>query len=395
MAKTKNKYSHISFTPNWDLTPDIKYSLGQCDAIVKAISYTPIMPNYKRKLFGVAFVKGAQATAAIEGNTLTEKEIEGLEEGRKLPPSKEYLGVEVKNILKALNSIRQDVIVRKHLLLITPKLIKDFHRMVGKNLGNHFEAIPGEFRRKNVIVGPYRPPDFSDIESLVTRLCDWIARQFHFGKGQTFEDTIIQAIVTHIYLIWIHPFSDGNGRTARLLEFYLLLRAGVPDIASHVLSNFYNLTRSEYYRQIEKSTKQRNLTDFIRYAVVGLRDGLLETLKVVQENQVKVSWINYIFDSFEKKKSTGKISDTDRRRRNLILAFPTGRDLTAEEILELKPKIIRAYKDVSDRTFVRDLEKLIKMELLTKIESKYRANDGILKNFMASKIDKVVKKPSF
>lgn len=388
MKKTKNKYSHISFKLEWDLTYDIWYSLGQCDAIVKAISYTPIMPEYNRRLLRVALIKGAQATAAIEGNTLTEEEIEGIEEGQKLPPSKEYLSIEIKNILKALNSIRQNVIVRKQVLLITPDLIKRFHKMIGKNLGNHFEAIPGEFRRRNVTVGPYRPPDFSDIERLVTSLCDWIARQFHFSRGQTFEDTIIQAIVTHIYLIWIHPFSEGNGRTARLLEFYLLLRAGVPDIASHVLSNFYNLTRSEYYRQIEKATQQRNLTDFIRYAVEGLRDGLLDILKVVQENQLKVSWVNYIHDSFEKKKGTGKISGIDRRRRVLMLAIPPERKLTAEEILELKPEIIRAYKDVSDRTFIRDLERLNKMNLLVKEGKKYRANINILKYYMASMIDR-------
>lgn len=386
MEKRKNKYAHISFKPEWDLSFGAQFSLGQCDAIVKAISYIPITPDYKRRLFKVALIKGAQATAAIEGNTLTEKEIEGIEEGQKLPPSKEYLGVEIKNVLEALNGIRQDVIVKKQLLLITPDLIKKFHKMVGKGLGNHFEAIPGEFRKRNVSVGFYKPPDFGDVERLVASLCTWIDRQFHFSKGQTFEDTIIQAIVTHIYLIWIHPFSDGNGRTARLIEFYLLLRAGVPDIASHVLSNFYNLTRSEYYRQIEKATQQRNLTDFISYAIVGLRDGLLDILRDVQESQLKVSWRNYIYTSFDKKKSTGRISESDRRRRFLMLAIRPERKLTAEEILELKPEIIRAYKDVSDRTFIRDLERLIKMNLLVKEGKRYRANINVLTHYMASMI---------
>ncbi len=62
-------------------------------------------------------------------------------------------------------------------------------------------------------------------------------------------------------------------RTARLVEFYLLMRAGVPDISSLVLSNFYNLTRSEYYRQIDKATNQNDITDFLFYAIQGFRDG--------------------------------------------------------------------------------------------------------------------------
>ncbi|NJN71060.1 MAG: hypothetical protein HC801_12855, partial [Nitrospira sp.] len=86
--------------------------------------------------------------------------------------------------------------------------------------------------------------------SLFDRFCEWLKKEFCFDSGsQSFEDAVIQAIVTHVYLEWIHPFGDGNGRTGRLLEFYILLRAGNPDISSHILSNFYNETRAEYYRQ--------------------------------------------------------------------------------------------------------------------------------------------------
>jgi len=70
-----------------------------------------------------------------------------------------------------------------------------------------------------------------------------------------------------------------------------------------------------------------------------------------------------------------------------MLAIATERKLTAAEILELKPEIIRAYKDVFDRTFIRDLERLIKMKLLVKEGKKYKANINILKHYMASRID--------
>jgi hypothetical protein len=54
---------------------------------------------------------------------------------------------------------------------------------------------------------------------------------------------LIAAVVAHVYFEWIHPFGDGNGRTGRLIELKLLLEAGVPQPAAHLLSNHYNATR--------------------------------------------------------------------------------------------------------------------------------------------------------
>jgi Fic family protein len=113
-------------------------------------------------------------------------------------------------------------------------LIKTFHYNIGKNLGEHLRAAPGQFRNAghNVVVGSYKPPLGKDVIPLVIRLCDWLKGTFHYEDGkQNFIEQVIQAVVCHVYIAWIHPFGDGNGRTARLIEFYLLLRAGLPDIA--------------------------------------------------------------------------------------------------------------------------------------------------------------------
>jgi hypothetical protein len=66
---------------------------------------------------------------------------------------------------------------------------------------------------------------------------------------------ILKAIMAHLYLAWIHPFGDGNGRTARLLEFHILLEAGVPLPVAHLLSDHSNRTRAEYYRQLDRASK--------------------------------------------------------------------------------------------------------------------------------------------
>lgn len=65
---------------------------------------------------------------------------------------------------------------------------------------------------------------------------------------------------------------------------FLLVRTGVPDIASHVLSNHYNLTRSEYYRHIDQSMRDNDIIKFLQYPIQGFRDGLESVLDVIQEN---------------------------------------------------------------------------------------------------------------
>ncbi len=383
MDAIKEKYPHLRFANTWEISPSAYFMLGECNALIKAITNTPIRPDYLKTLREFALNKGAQATTAIEGNTLSIEDIEKIQRGTKLPPSKQYLQIEVKNILDAFNQILEKVVVKKEILLITPDLIKSFHKMVGNNLGDHFQAIPGRFRNNEVVVGAYKAPDHQYVDGLVDELCVWLRKEFHFENNQSFSDAILQAIVTHIYIAWIHPFSDGNGRTARLLEFYLLLRAGVPDIASHVLSNFYNITRSEYYRQIDNATRKRNITDFINYALQGFRDGLNEVLETIQENQLLITWRNYIFNIFEKKMTVGRTRQANKRRRNLVLEIPYDKYLSEDEIHNLKAWIIQDYSKLSARSFQRDIDELIELDLVDSQNNSYRAKIDVLKKFMA------------
>ncbi len=370
-------YDHLHFNRHWNLSSKTHYELGQCDAIVQAIANAPLLPEYHRRLLLVSLTKGAQATTAIEGNTLSEEEIEQVVEGKSLPPSKQYQEQEVRNILDAFNILLQEVAVQGNAERISADLLRRFHQMIGKELGPHFDAIPGRFREDHRRVGPYRTPAYQDVPELVTRLCDWLPRQFRYEDGQTFAEAVIQAIVTHVYIEWIHPFADGNGRTGRLVEFYLLLRAGNPDIASHILSNHYNETRTEYYRQIQLAHDRRDLSAFIDYAVQGFRDGLLRTLQTIQANQFDITWIKLIYDQFAEKQYTKKSAFV--RQRRLALALPRDRVLTVREVMELTPAIARDYATLSGKTLQRDLETLVAMGLASRSERGYAAGADVLR----------------
>ena len=92
------EYPHISFQKNWHLDEETIFMLGQSESIIQAISSAPIKPEYRKQLLAVSLRKGARATTAIEGNTLSEEEVARIDEGENLPPSKEYLQIEVKNV---------------------------------------------------------------------------------------------------------------------------------------------------------------------------------------------------------------------------------------------------------------------------------------------------------
>jgi Fic family protein len=381
-------YPHILFRQNWEA--DVAhYELGQCEALIRAISNTPILPTYHRELAHISLTKGAQATTAIEGNTLTDEEVEQIAAGQELPPSKGYQQREIQNILEALNTLLREVVVDERTEKISTPLLLRFHRMIGKDLGEHFDAVPGQFRSDSRIVGPYRTPHPDDVPELIDAFCEFMHRQFHYDKGQSFGAGIVQAIVAHVYIEWIHPFGDGNGRTGRLVEFYLLLRAGNPDIASHILSNFYNETRNEYYRQLHRANKNQNLTEFIRYAVCGFRDGLMKTLSKVQQNLFDITFQKHVYDMFADRKMTK--TSVFKRQRKLGLDFPLNRDLTIDEVASMNAGTMRSYASLSPRTLYRDLELLEELDLVVRSGNKWRANRGALVTQTAQRLERRAK----
>lgn len=358
--------------------------LGQCEGFVSAISETPIQPEHHERLLRVALVKGAMATTAIEGNTLTPEEVERVMVGVRLPRSREYQAVEVRNVVDAMNSLLDEV-ESEGGQPVTRELLLGMHRMIGRNLGEHFDAIPGRFRTDPRTVGPYRCPQHEDVEDLVDRLCAWLAGGFPSTAGESpLANAVIQAIVAHVYLEWIHPFGDGNGRTGRLLEFHVLLRAGHPDIASHVLCNFYNKTRSEYYRQLHVATQTRSLTAFIDYAVEGFRDGLSEVLTTVQRSQLEIAWRSLVHERFGRLRH--RKTSVLTRRRDLMLAIPLEQSLSMEEIALVDTRTARVYGGLSDRTLQRDVALLVEMGLLAASDKQYSANVDLLHARMARRV---------
>ena len=126
-------------------------------------------------------------------------------------------------------------------------LLHIYHRLVLADLDASLsnEVVTGEFRGHRVEVGRYLAAPPKEVTRLMQKYCEWLNEKSQGSKGYEVAEKIVKAVVAHVYFAWIHPYGDGNGRMARLVEFAVLLRAGVPDLAAHLLSNFYNKTRDQ------------------------------------------------------------------------------------------------------------------------------------------------------
>ena len=315
-------YPHLNFRKCWQVTVPTAINLGKCEALVRILGSFPIPPAVQRELRIVAFNRGAQATTAIEGNTLTDDELRQLLEGSPLPKSREYQGQEVANAIETMNKIWEGVVLKGESSLITPAMLCQWNKTIGKELGPLYDGAPGKWRQDRRHVGKYLAPPPEHVEELVKDLCTWLRAEFGFGSHpMSMISAIQQAVSAHVFFEWIHPFADGNGRTGRLLEFYIMLRAGFPDITVHVLANHYNQTRSEYTAHFDRARQKRDLTDFMDYAVQGLADGLQQVADRVQDASRKTVWESHVYSVFASYSDYRKKS-IFKRRRALALAMP-------------------------------------------------------------------------
>lgn len=342
--------------------------LGAIQSKCKHIANVMLTPEVSHQLLVLNLAKGVQATAAIEGNTLTEDEVLARVQGdkRKFPESKEYLGVEVDNVIEACNRIQQRVITGNDSeCRLTVEKICEYNRILLNKLDCEEHVVPGKIRQLSVGVGSYRGAPHEDCEYLLERMCRWINDEIQPPKE---EDRIafgvIRAILAHLYLAWIHPFGDGNGRTARLIELQILLSVGVPNVAAHLLSNHYNLTRPKYYRELDRASKSNgNIIPFLMYAAQGLFDGLNETIEKIQGFQVSVMWRDYVYSKFRDNQS----SQASERKRQLALALWDYRDgVLINRIPTLTTNLALSYSGKTLRTVTRDIHDLVEMDLVKK-----------------------------
>jgi cell filamentation protein, protein adenylyltransferase len=369
--------------------------LGEAKSKSQHVARALLSPKAAHEMLSVYLAKGILATTAIEGNTLSEDEVRRVLAGSSnLPPSRQYLEREVQNVLDAYNLAREELLESPD-LPFSVKRIREFNRLILKDLELEDGVVPGEIRRHSVVVGSYRAAPAEDAEYLLSRLCEWL-------NGDEFDTpadapqlaaplAIVKAVVAHLYLAWIHPFGDGNGRTARLLELQILLSAGFPVPTCQLLSNHYNQTRTEYYRQLAISSRERNgLLAFLGYAALGFVDQLRDQLAVLWKQQFEDRWAQFVHQTF-----SGRSSPADVRRLRLVLDLSrtfhaSGDPVPKRAIPDLTPRLAGAYATKTEKTLSRDLNEIKRLGLLRQEPDGWVPADESLRGLQPPAVDGVL-----
>ena len=366
------------------LDPSTWMLLGEAQSKCKHIARVLLEPQETQELQIIYLNKGVRGTAAIEGNTLTEEEVGLVISGDlNLPKSKEYLAREILNIIGAYNEILDEHVNAINVELSAER-IKEYNKKIlaGLKVENH--VVPGEIRKTSVGVFNYRGAPAEDCAFLIEELCKMLSR-FSMDEHWNIACGILKAIIAHLYIAWIHPFGDGNGRTARLVEFEFCIAAGVPATAAHLLSNFYNETRNDYYRALDETSKYKSPFPFIRYALQGYVDQLDAQIEKIREAQQKIFWENYIHKKFH-----GQETEAARRRRHLALDLSRvvlapgkgGEWLDIAALSTLSTRLALDYVNKTKRTLARDIQSLEEMKLVKRDKNKIYPNLELLSAYL-------------
>lgn len=390
MKKYERSHPWIDFSIDMRRASHVVWLLlGAAQSKCKHIAGALLDPETAIEMHRLYLAKGVLATTAIEGNTLTEEQVRDHLEGKlELPKSKEYLRQEIDNIVAACNDIADS-----HFDGMCPDLcvedIKNYNKRVLEGLPLEDSVVSGELRKINVTVGRYLGAPVEDLLYLLEKLCLMLNdEKFTLGDRWPFASGVLKAIIAHLYIAWIHPFGDGNGRTARLVEFKLCISSGIPAPAVHLLSNHYNETRSAYYRALDETSKTKDPFKFIAYALEGYVDQLEEQIKKIRQVQYKTFWTNYIYTVF---KGLDMDGIPNKRRRHLVLdlsehAFPENEWIDVSSIDTLSTRVMRDYLNVTSKTKSRDILELQKLKLIEKKGNKIRPNTDLISAYLPRQI---------
>lgn len=220
-----------------------------------------------------ALVLEAHHTTHIEGTHLT------LDQSKRLLAGERLAGIDPEDERELLNYRNAFELVSDYLGSgepVTEGLIREIHKRLVQGVRGE-AATPGEYRRvQNYIVNSitreviYTPPPALEVPRLMADLAGWL-------REETGIHPVLVAGIAQFELVDIHPFLDGNGRTARLLSTLCLYRTGYDFKRLFTISEYYDRNRPAYYRALQ-GTRERNLdlTGWLEYFTAGLGAQLSE-----------------------------------------------------------------------------------------------------------------------
>lgn len=278
------------FKPNFVITPEINTKIAEIEKLKTLFDQANILPELAVELRFRATVESIHSSTSIEGNPLNKQEVKKVLEGDFIS-APDYAIQEVLNYKNAMNWLNQRSNSTKSL---NEKEILKLHGLVMEKLlppnkiGSYRPGdiyVVDQIDDKDII--QYTGPSVSDLSQLITTFLKWVTIQ----KREAKLHPVLLAGLIHYIFVSIHPFSDGNGRTTRLLTYQYLKSTNYHFNDSLSLDSYYLQNRKEYYDALSRGKTFNNrmfadLTPFLEFFVEGFLSSVKNLTKFVQIGKV-------------------------------------------------------------------------------------------------------------
>lgn len=262
------------FQPVYSITSAIVQDLLRIERLKTELGILEITPVLLESLRKSARLVSTHYSTAIEGNLLTRGQVEQVVEQNQRIRGRERDVREVKGYYAALEEVGR---LAESRAAVTERVIQSIHALV---MGNGRKRRPTPYRdgqnvirnsRSNEIV--YLPPEAIAVPGLVAELVSWL-------NAKSDLPIPLRAAIAHYQFATIHPYYDGNGRTARLLTTLILHRGGYGMNGIYSLEEHYANRLGAYYAALTVGPShnyhlgraQADITGWIAYFVAGMAE---------------------------------------------------------------------------------------------------------------------------
>ncbi len=263
------------FAPQYKLSNKIVTMLTAIAEAKAVIERARLLPKQELHLRTQALIRMTHASTKIEGNALNLRQVEAIAEHKKIDaPIRDIY--EVENYLKAIRYLTRIVEQKKPM---AERVILAIHRLVTDKTfpaeqSGHYRKGPVYVVRRRAGMPQellYTAPDAARVPQLMRDLVAWL----HKSEQEEIHPIIVAGVV-HAEIAAIHPFTDGNGRTARAVATLVLYARGYDFRHLFALEDYYNCERAKYYAAINmgKNYRERrtDMTRWLEYFVRGFKE---------------------------------------------------------------------------------------------------------------------------
>ena len=325
-------------------------------AAILSLTNIPYQRSWTEQLQVVQLKREVAGTSRIEGADFTEKELDAA-----MSESPEQLFTRSQKQAAAAVRTYRWIAQLSSDRSIDSSLIREVHRMIITGADDD-HCPPGELRKHDVNVTFGMPAHRgaeggTECESAFEELCRAVQEQFRE------HDPLIQALALHYHFAAMHPFLDGNGRTARALEALMLQRVGLRDTLFIAMSNYYYEEKNNYLNTLAQVRAADNdLTAFLIFGLKGIEVQCNRLFAEIRKNVAKALFRNVMFDLFNRLLTTRKrvIAERQIELLKLLLSVDV---LTLEE---LEKRTAAIYKPLRNpyKALIRDINYLLHLRAI-------------------------------